>query len=132
MKKLLVIIIAVVSVASCLGEGDYSNSYSPIVTFEYSDNTFNSDSLCFDVENGIGLGWDFLAFYHKVDKEAKQFKGGFLVSRLCVPDSGATEGLLNNAYRVNAKEGAYASNKFAVFSVTDDMPEDHMRFIYPS
>ena len=130
-KGIFFLMVVAVAAASCLGGSTYNNSYTEIVTFEYGDSNFNSDSLFFDTEAKIGLGgWFCMAFYHKVDETTEEFKGGFLASRLSIPESGLLDGLSNNQYRVNTKVPKNAPGKFAVFSITDDMPEDHFRFIF--
>lgn len=117
-----------ISVVSCLGDDYFSDSYPIFVTFEYEDSLFDKDSLYYDSKgNQLSFVWDGLAFYHKVDKETPEFKGGFLLSRLNIPASGQTEELANNRFRVNDKSGP---NKFAVFCQTGDMPEKDMEFYY--
>ena len=117
---------------SCLGESYFSDSSPLLVSFEYSDGIFNKDSLYYDTgESKMGFAWDYLAFYHKVDEQTSDFHGGFLLSRLFVPESGNTEGL-NNRYRANSKAVKGVSNKFAVFYQGVEMPDKHMVFHYSS
>ena len=130
MKRLLILFSIATVATSCLGDAAFSNSYPVQATFEYSDGFFNADSLYYDVEEKqLGFSWDYLAFYHNVDKSTSEFKGGFILSRLAIPESGITEGLKNNRYRVNVKD---APNKFAVFYQSDDMPQKHLEFFFSS
>lgn len=128
MKRLLILFSMAAVVSSCLGGSSFSNSYPVQATFEYSDNIFNADSLYYDTEEAqLGFSWDYLAFYHNVDNA--EFKGGFILSRLAIPESGITEGLKNNRYRANIKG---VTNKFAVFYQSDDMPQKHLEFLFSS
>ena len=105
-KKLLLFFVVAVMAVSCLGEGGYTESRSVLATFEFSaDYTeiFGSDSLYVDVDHKIGIGWDYLVFYQKVDKSTEEFKGGLMLSHLAYPKSGAVEGLANNKSRANDK-----------------------------
>ena len=132
MKRIFLIFASLAAVVSCLDNPTYSSSYTAVATFEYDDKVFDSDSLYFDKEySKTGFVWDYLAFHHKVDEGSSEFKGGFLLSRLAVPESG-TEGLSNNEYRVNVKASENLPNKYAVFHVTDAMPEKHFSFVFDS
>ena len=103
-KKLILFFVVAVMAVSCLGEGGYTESRSVMATFEFSaDYTeiFGSDSLYVDVDHRIGIGWDYLVFYQKVDKSTDEFEGGLMLSHLAYPKSGTVEGLANNKYRAN-------------------------------
>ena len=126
MNRILGILIFAALTASCLGESTFNTNYTPIITFETSDSNFGKDSLYFETNYKTGFGWDCFMFYHKIDAAFSEFKGGFLLSALNIPQSGETEVLVNNQYRVNSK----GKNKFAVFAMTDDMPKNHFAFVY--
>lgn len=129
MKRLLIICAVAVAAVSCLKGSGFNTSLTSVVTFEYADNEFNSDSLLFDTKySKAGFAWDMLEFYHKVDASSLEFKGGFLVSWLNTPFSGETEGLKNNCYRSNVKGLTNPKNKYAVLSITSDMPQKQFAF----
>ena len=137
MKRILILISIMAVATACLGGYDYNYSGVADSTFEFNYTVFNEDSLYFDKEGGMlcclsDYPEDFLAFYHKVDKEAAEFKGGFMLSYLSIPASEITEGLKNNMYRVNMVGNAKLPNRFAVFCQSDDMPEKHLEFWYVS
>lgn len=129
-KKLLLFFVVAVMAVSCLGEGGYTESRSVLATFEFSaDYTeiFGSDSLYVDVDHRIGIGWDYLVFYQKVDKSTDEFEGGLMLSHLAYPKSGTVEGLANNKYRANDKLSK-KPNTYLVFEETGNMPENDMAF----
>lgn len=85
MKKSLLLVIAVAFLAaSCMNKSTFSQKYVAVTTFEYSGinypEVFGSDSTYFDAANGVGLAWDDLVFFHKV--ESGLFQGGFMLSYL--------------------------------------------------
>ncbi len=129
-KKLLVFIVAASALMSCLNGGYYTESFTEVATFEYSENydeVFGPDSLYFDVEHGYGCGWHNLWFRHKVDKASKAFEGGFMLSHLAYPKSGDVSGLANNKYRANAKlDNTF--NTYMVFEQSAAMPDSLMIF----
>ena len=129
-KRFFVFAAIVTAAVSCLDGSGYNVSYTAEVTFDYNDEVFNEDSLFFDTKYKVGLGWDYLAFYHKVDETTSEFRGGFLVSGLQTPESGAVSGLSHNQYRSNVKMPASWKNKYAVFCQTSDMPENHLEFAF--
>lgn len=89
MKKTLFIFIALFSLASCLKDGGFTDTRPVYATFEYSgmDYTklFGKDSLFFESDAGYGLGWEYMAFLHKVDTSVTDnwiFQGGVMLSYL--------------------------------------------------
>ena len=132
MKRILLFFIVMTVAVSCLDGGMMSTSYPVYATFEYSAESFDSDSLCVNKDQSIGVGWDLLVFHHKLEDNTGKFQGGFIVSKLAVPESDVTEGLSNNEYRVNTKVSKTSSNSFAVFAQTSDMPDAHLTFAFKS
>lgn len=88
-KTLFIILFAVFSLASCLPEGENTRTDSLRATFEYTrvnySELFGEDSLFFESNMGYGLGWDYMAFLHKVDTSVTDnwvFQGGAMLSYL--------------------------------------------------
>ena len=129
-KKLLLFFVAAVMAVSCLGDGAYSESRTVVATFEFTSDyneIFGSDSLYVDTDYRIGIGWDYLVFYQKVNESTKDFEGGMMLSHLAYPKSGIVEGLANNKYRANAKTSTKA-NTYLVFEETGSMPATDIAF----
>lgn len=138
MKKILVVFCAAVMAVSCLND-DIQNSvqYNMVATFEYVNDfemkdLFGSDSLYFDTAYGIGLGWNDVAFCHKLDEERKNFKGGFILSYLKgkVYSEGDEPVKESDLFRVNAP--ADSSRTYSVFvesGVKEMMPEHDVVFM---
>ena len=129
-KKLLLFFVAAVMAVSCLGDGSYSESRTIVATFEFASDyneIFGSDSLYVDTDYRIGIGWDYLVFYQKVNESTKDFEGGMMLSHLAYPTSGIVEGLANNKYRANAKTAKNA-NTYLVFEETGSMPASDIGF----
>lgn len=129
MKKFVFIFIMLLMAASCIDGSSYVKGVIS-ASFEYSvdyNEAFGADSVFFDANEGIGLGWQgLLVFFHKVDN--KQFKGGFQLSYL--KPSGLEEkpeDYVVNPFRVAGPKTI--SNTYAVFNQTEDMPERDIRFI---
>lgn len=122
---------------SCLNKSSHTTSGPLLATFEFSDGIyttyFGPDSLYFDKDTKIGIGWDCMAFYHKITED-EQFEGGFLCSYLAKPKAGA-EGLPNNEYRVNCEGPSSGRNTYTVFVQNPDpakMPEKDIEFMLKS
>jgi hypothetical protein len=129
-KKLLLFFVAAVMAVSCLGGGGYTESRTVIATFEFAgdyNEIFGSDSLYVDTDHRIGVGWDYLVFYQKVNESTSDFEGGMILSHLAYPKSGILDGLANNKYRANAKEAKNA-NTYLVFEETGSMPASDIAF----
>lgn len=123
--------------ASCSMEGEYTETYPYLSTFDYTDKVyreqFGSDSLYFDAAGKKGFPYYDLAFYHKVTDDGA-FKGGFMLSRLRALglDTQRKEYELH-PYRVI---GNYVKderdNTYAVYTINDDaslMPETDVEFL---
>ena len=129
-KKLLLFFVVAIMAVSCLGDGKYTESRSILATFEFNmdyNEVCGSDSLYVDTEYQVGIGWEYLIFFQKVNKVTGNFDGGLIMSHLQYPKSGVVEGLVNNKYRANDKLQTKA-NTYLVFEQTDDMPANDMGF----
>lgn len=131
MKRIIIAIVATLCAAACF-PGDpasYKTTYTIDTSFEYStmsfDKVFGADSIYFDNEKGVGIGWVDLAFYHKLNDAKTEVAGGFLLSAL--KGGGASAGM--NEYRVVAGAGLGGSTSYSVFRHTDNMPEKHVEFV---
>lgn len=112
---------------SCLGDDGptYSASYTAVSTFEYG-NVCGSDSLYFENQMGLGLSWQDLFFYHKLNDAKTELEGGFLVS--CLKGSGRSD---MDMYRVNNGVGFDRSMNYSVFVYNQDpakMPVRSLEF----
>lgn len=138
MKKLLVVFFAAVMAVSCLKDGPTnSHQYNLYATFEYVNDydipdQFGDDSLYFETSYGLGIGWNDIAFLHKLSEDKKQVKGGFVLS--CLKGKLYTEGYesdrVTDIYRVNAP--ADSTRTYMVFfdAETDaDMPAHDIEFV---
>ncbi len=127
-KRLAFVLAAAVCAASCLDNGgSYTNSYVLDTTFEYDSSVFQRDSLAFDTQVGLGLGWQEMAFYHRLSEDKKEFLGGFILSRL--KGSGDSE---LNRFRVNSGTGYRGSASYLVYYENPDpakMPKREIEFI---
>ena len=94
--------------ASCSMEGEYTETYPYLSTFDYTDKVyreqFGSDSLYFDTRYGTGLTWADVAFLHKTTEDKQTFLGGFILSHLKgkVYSQGDEPDKDVDLYRVNA------------------------------
>lgn len=146
MKKTIIIISALLSLVSCLNDGEFTRTYPVEASFEYAGldyaKEFGSDSLYFNDSHGYGIGWDYLAFRHKVDTIKKVFEGGMLLSYLkgtqfdpadsvsmAQTDSAA---FVNDAFRLNSSLMFYGSKTYGVYYENPDpsqMPESDVEFM---
>ncbi len=126
LSRIIVFITVAVCAVSCFEDGPtYSSSYTLNTTFEYRDASFNADSLYFDNKNGVGIGWEDLAFFHKTSGDKSQFLGGFILSA----KRGGGEG--NDMFRVNSGAGYKNSNAYMVYLDNPDdtqMPKNDIEF----
>lgn len=134
MKKLLIFILSALALSSCFGdEGSYTAEFYLGASFEYThiDQSvlFEGDSLYFDAAYGLGVGWDDLAFYHKLNEEKTEFKGGFILSALTgeVCGEGYEPDEAVDIYRANAPKDS--TSRYLVFRDSADMPEHDSEFI---
>ena len=129
-KKLLLFFVVAAMAVSCLGDGGYTESRTIIATFEFNmdyNEVCGSDSLYVDQQYRVGIGWDYLIFFQKVNEATGNFEGGLILSHLKYPASGVVEGLANNKYRANDKAQT-KDNTYIVFEQTDNMPDNDMGF----
>lgn len=132
MKKFIFLLLTAFVMTSCFEDRpNYSSEYVLAATFEYAnfdmEALFGTDSLHFDEHYGLGLGWNDLAFYHKLNEPKTEFQGGFILS--CLKGSVAdavTELKHNDLYRVNAP--ADSSRTYMVFHSTESMPAHDVEF----
>ena len=146
MKKILnhlvVVFFAALSAVSCLPDGDYSQTAVVVATYEYTEAPFDSDSLFYKSDKGLGIGWGTLGFMHKVDTTSWTFEGGFLLSRQkgTLYDPADTAALsksdslarVHDLYRVNAVKDTVNNNSYLVFCQNPDsskMPERDVLFM---
>lgn len=129
MKKIFYVIVAAVLVTSCLGNTPSTKrQYTLDVDFEYADHVFLSDSVRFDNEEGVGLGYMDFVFYHKLDPGKTKVIGGFAASRL----KGSGYELGRNDFRVNSGRGMNGSPTYAVFKYDKtgvNMPKHDVEFM---
>ncbi len=128
LKRLIFVFAAVMFVSSCTFGQDqtYSASYTLDSTFEYQNVFSMSDSLFFDTQIGLGIGWQDLAFYHKLNDDKTKFQGGFMLSRL--KGSGQSD---DDRFRVSSGAGANKSNNYMVYYSNPNesmMPEKDIEF----
>ncbi len=127
-KKLIFVLAVAACSASCFKDGNkYSSTYYMDMTFEYQ-NAFGGvkDSLFYDRQYAVGIGWDHMAFYHKLDEDKTTFLGGFMLSRLT--GSGDSD---QNRFRVNSGAG-FKSSAYMVYYANPDeslMPEKDIEFV---
>ncbi len=123
-RKLILTAAVAVCTVSCLKDDEANNSYSYTSRISFDNaGAIMSDSLYFDRQIGLGIGWDDMAFYHKLNEEKSEFLGGFIMSNL--KSGGRSE---NDRFRVNSG----TSNTYSVYYVNPDpekMPERDIEFI---
>ncbi len=127
LKKLFVVLALAACAISCLKDNQsYSASYTLDTTFEYGDVFGSRDSLYFDKSMGVGIGWQDLGFYHKLNGDKTEFLGGFILSRL--KGNGDSD---QNRFRVNSGVGMNKSRTYMVYyqnPVGSEMPEKDIEF----
>ena len=136
MKRIFLIITTSLLVMSCLNDYTMTESGTVGISFEFPYNyaeMFGTDSLYYVQQENASLVVNVLGFNNVIEKDSKEFVGGFIFSYMAVPESG-TEGLENNLYRANNKLRKGEKNTFAVYSQHPDQsknPERDIVFIYP-
>lgn len=135
MKRIIVYIIALVSLVSCLQGSSYSSTYQVIASFDYGNIKFADDSTYYGTPEALGLNWDFLLFSQKIDKDGS-FLGGFRLSCLegqikevkeedqADPEVEASP--LDMTWRVH---NVPHRNNYMVFWHTPSAPESHIAFM---
>lgn len=127
MKRIMILFVSLIALASCMMDTTTQQSYTLVATFEYSVD-FGEDSLYFDTKYGQGIGWDDLAFLHKLDEDRTEFTGGFLLSQLKSTEDTA----LDSTWRVVQGRGYGSSETYLVYHSNQDksmMPEHDALFI---
>ncbi len=126
--KFILLMAFAMSAASCsMGDGSmYTNKYTMYADFEYS-NVFGSlDSVYFDRQQGAGIGYQDMAFYHKLNSDG-EFQGGFALSRL--KGSGNSG---QDRFRVCSGAGSGTSASYLVYYATPNvslMPKTDIEFV---
>jgi hypothetical protein len=149
MKKTLFIFIALFSLASCLKDGGFTDTRPVYATFEYSgmDYTklFGKDSLFFESDAGYGLGWEYMAFLHKVDTSVTDnwiFQGGVMLSYLKGKTFDPADSLsmaqsdslmsADNRFRANSLADPFFGRTYLVYHQNQDpalMPQHDIEFL---
>ena len=138
MKRFIYIIFASFLVASCFDGSNYYEKFTDVTTFEYTQEDyaklFGSDSTYFDASQGVGIKWNYFAFYHKTFNG--MFLGGFQLSYM-KPSGNADkpEGYALNPYRVVGPQLSSTNKTYSVFHQSADpseMPEHDFGFLVPS
>lgn len=138
MKKILFILSVALMAVSCFDLDTASEeSYTLVASFEYTGmnyaETFGADSLFFDnSKEGVGIGFNNLAFYHKLNADKTDVLGGFLASYLCTRRAEEGGDNANRAYVINPK---YTRNTYMVYRQNPqdaNMPEHDVAFLQKS
>lgn len=135
MKRIIFILSIALMTVSCFDMNTKSEqSYTLIASFEYAGmdyvEKFGADSLFFDSSNeGLGIGFHNLAFYHKLNAGKTDVLGGFLASYLCPVRAEEGGDNANRAYVMNSKKD---NNTYLVYRsnpVASNMPEHDVEFM---
>ena len=137
MKNILVFILTVLTAASCLDSGSYSQTYTADITFEFSETAYKesfTDSIYVMNEGNAFLYMQYPIFFAQTYSDGV-VKGGFTMSILKGEKGGALtrEPMANDAFRVNAESGQNGSKTYAVFydsPIAADMPEHDLEYGY--
>ena len=137
-KKIICGLVVLASVVSCLDGGSYTSSYPLNADFEYESLNFRPDSTYYYSADYLGIGWNYLLFCHKVDKDG-DFLGGFRLSRLegqiknvdeeHRPLYEETLASLDMTWRVYTKP---FKNTYMVFYKSNEMPDSDIIFMNPT
>ncbi len=136
MKRIIFILSMALMAVSCFNLDTKSEqSYTLVASFEYTGmnyaEKFGADSLFFDNTNeGLGLGFQDLAFYHKLDAGKTDVLGGFLASYLSPVRAEEGGDNANRVYDVRAKK--FTKNTYMVYRTSlqpSDMPVHDVEFI---
>lgn len=127
MRRIIYFVIVALIAVSCFDDmPTNSEKYTLDANFEVNDAVFGSDSVRFDHETGLGIGYMDLAFYHKLNPQKTAVVGGFALSRL----KGSGSELGRNDLRVNSGAGLDGSPTYAVFKYDEpNMPEHDIQFL---
>lgn len=136
MKKFLFLAVVAICIVSCLNSGSFSQSYRADITFEFSDNVYQSfkDSI-YVINEGEGFTYARYPIVFGQNHTSGKFNGGFLMSYLKGEAAGALskEARPDDKYRVHAASGVEGSKTYAVFYGNPDvsmMPKNDIEFGY--
>ncbi len=126
-KKLIIIAASAACLVSCISDGQtISSSYVLKADFEVPGLFAETDSLFYD-KNGGYMIWQDLAFCNGLNKNTKEYTGGFMISRL--PGVGSSD---KDRFRVNSGKGQGFSSNYIVYYTNPDasqMPEYDILFM---
>lgn len=129
MKRFIIILSVAAMAVSCFNlDSESKQSYTLVADFEFTwvdySSAFGADSLMFDTELGLGIGFDQLGLYHKLDADKTDVIGGFIASHLS-PKADEGGNNADRLYDLLAKE----ANTYLVYRNTTDMPEHDVQFM---
>ncbi len=128
LRKIIIAVTAALCAVSCLDKGTaFTNAYTMDASFEYRNMFGLYDSLYVDKNTGQGIGFQDMAFYHKLNGDGREFLGGFIASRL--RGGGSSD---ENRFRVNSGAGYNNSSTYLVFYSNpnpSDMPKNDVAFL---
>lgn len=133
MKKIALLISAVLLAASCSIDGGYNQDYDLVSTFEYGvdyDDAFGADSLYYDAQYKVGIQWNDVVFKHNVADDGT-FQGGFILSHLEPAGMSPVKDQAISDYRVAGPKLSF-NNTYAVYKMNMEptaMPEHDIEFI---
>ena len=116
-----------------------SENYTLVANFEYgSDLTLRADSTYY-AEKGYAIGYNYLAFCHKIDASTYEYKGGFRISALegvydPEPKEEGTETQpevlnLDMTWRAHSIKGV---NTYMVYYMSSQRPTYDIEFLLPT
>lgn len=124
------------SMTACF-DSSYTESYPLIASFEYGNAlTLRADSTYY-AETDYAIPFNYLAFCHEVDEQARDFLGGFRISALqgqirpVVDEPQASQQALplGNEWRVHA---APLANTYIVYYMSSHRPDCDIQFLLPT
>lgn len=130
MKRFIIILSVAAMAVSCFNiESGTKQSYTLFADFEFAgvdySTAFGPDSLLFDTEVGLGLGFDQLGFYHKLNAEKTDVIGGFIASYLSPVKADEGGNNADRLYNLLSKK----ANTYLVYRNTAVMPEHDVQFM---
>lgn len=132
MKRFIIILSVAVMAVSCFNlDSESKKSYTLFADFEFTwvdyPSSFGADSLMFDSEIGLGIGFDYLGFYHKLNAEKTDVAGGFIASYLSPVKADAGGNNSDRLYDILSKK----KNTYLVYrnNGQPDMPEHDIQFM---
>lgn len=132
MKRILIFLLAVISLTSCFkSESGMGQKYTLVASFQYPGIAFRSDSTFVNVKDTIGFGFDVLNFFHNLDGALINLEGGFLISGAGMPKSGNTDRLMKT-FRAQVPSDLSEGNVYTVYRQNPDqskMPAHDIKFV---